>query len=134
MAKVQIQPDCGNAPRKLFLKDLQVAIANGDLSFVTDNIPDKIKWEIVGQKIITGQENYLKALRGTKHWKAKELIIDTIITHGPDASVSGQITTTNNSKFAFCNVYRFKNAGGTFINSFTTFLLNFYLLLQRNSV
>ena len=37
---INVQPDCGNAPRKLFLKDLNVALANGDIEFFTKNIQD----------------------------------------------------------------------------------------------
>ena len=56
-------------------------------------------------------------------WKVNELIIDTIITYGPDASVSGHIITTNNLMFAFCDFYRFKGAGGITIKGITTFLI-----------
>lgn len=124
MAKINIQPDCGNSPRKLFLKDLNVALANGDIEFITKNIQDDITWEIVGHLRLNGKENYLKAIKGHKLWKVKELTIDTIITHGPDASVSGQIIAADNSTFAFCDIYRFKGAGGTIINSIKTFLVS----------
>jgi hypothetical protein len=123
MAKIQIQPDCGNAPRKLFLKELNIAFAEGDTAFIQDAIPEQINWEIVGQKSITGKDNYLKALKGHKLWKVKELIVDTIITHGHDASVSGQITASDKSIYKFCDIYRFKGAGGTTIHSITTFLI-----------
>jgi len=73
MAKINVQPDCGNAPRKLFLKDLNVALANGDIEFFTKNIQDSITWEVVGQSQVTGKENYFKAINGHKLWKVKEL-------------------------------------------------------------
>lgn len=123
MAKIQIQPDCGNAPRKLFLKELNIAFAKGDLDLIKDAIPDHINWDIVGQKSVTGKDGYLNALKGYKLWKVKELIVDTIITHGSDASVSGQIIASDKSIYKFCDIYRFKGAGGTSINSITTFLI-----------
>nr|WP_294794454.1 hypothetical protein [uncultured Mucilaginibacter sp.] len=123
MAKIIVQPDCGNAPRKLFLKDFNSALANGDIDFITANISEKIDWEIVGQSSVTGKQDYLKALHLHQLWKVKELVIDTIITHGPDASVSGQIIAADKSKFAFCDVYKFKGAGGTIINSIRTFII-----------
>ena len=123
MAKIQIQPDCGNAPRKLFLKELHIALAEGDLDFIKDAIPEQINWEIVGQKSISGKDDYLKALKGYKLWKAKELIVDTIITHGPDASVSGEVIASDKSTYKFCDIYRFKGAGGTTINAITSFLI-----------
>jgi|SRR5690606_37105223 len=123
MAKIHMQPDCGNAPRKLFLKDLNVALANGDIDFFTKNIQDNITWEMVGKWQVTGKESYLKSIKEHKLWKVKELTIDTIITHGPDASVSGQIKAADNSVCAFCDIYRFKGTGGTLINSIKTFLI-----------
>jgi hypothetical protein len=96
LAKIEIQPDCGNAPRKAFLKDLHTAIANGDLGYLASIIPEGITREIVGQQRINGKEDYLSEVASHELWKAKELIIDTMITHGPDACVSGHITTADN--------------------------------------
>lgn len=59
MGKISIQTDCGNAPRKLFIKDIYVAFANGNTDFLTNNIPQKIKWEILGRIKVTGQEDYI---------------------------------------------------------------------------
>ena len=123
MAKIKVQPDCGNSPRKLFLKDLNVAFAKGHLNFITDNIPDNILWNIVGQKQISERENYLIELKKASNWKVQELIIETIITHGPDASVSGTIIKSDKKQFAFCDIYRFKGAGGFIINSITSFVI-----------
>ena len=123
MHKIYIQPDCGNSPRKLFLKDLNTALAKGDTHYLNDKISEAIEWEIVGQSKVISKEKYLISIKEYKLWKAKELVIDTIITHGPDASVSGQIIAKDNSKFAFCDIYRFKGAAGTMINSIRTFLI-----------
>jgi hypothetical protein len=123
MPQIKIQPDCGNAPRKVFLKDLYISLAHGDNKILNNNIQDNINWQVTGQPLVTGKVNYLKALDGYQLWKVKEITVDTIITHGPDASVSGQITATDNLKYAFCDIYRFKGAGGTIINSITTFLV-----------
>jgi hypothetical protein len=123
MPKISIQPDCGNAPRKLFLKDLNVALANGDMDFICNIIPETVNWEIIGETKVTGRQDYLQAILKHKLWKVKELTIDTIITHGPDAAVKGSVRTSDNLKFAFCNIYNFKGAGGTIIKSISTFLI-----------
>ena len=123
MAKVNIQPDCGNSSRKIFLKDLYISLANGDIDILNSNVQDNINWQVAGQPQVTGKENYLKELVEHKLWKVKEITVDTIITHGPDASVSGQIKATDNLKYAFCDIYKFKGAGGTTINSILTFLI-----------
>lgn len=123
MTKINVQPDCGNAPRKLYLKDFNVALAKGDIEFFKKNIHENITWELVGASLVKGKENYLKALVQYKLWKVKQLTIDTIITHGPDASVSGRLITADNSQFNYCDIYKFKSAGGTTIHSIKSFLL-----------
>jgi hypothetical protein len=123
MTKINIGTDCGNSPRKIFLKDLMVAMAKGDLNFVSENISENINWEIPGEGNSSGKENYLKKVAEHKIWKVNELVVDAIITHGPDASVSGFIKTNNNSVYSFCNIYKFKSAGGTTINAVKTFLI-----------
>lgn len=123
MAKIDLQIDCGNAPRKLFLKNFNMAIANGNIEFLEEVVPEGINWVIVGKKKVIGKENYLAEIKKHQLWKVKELVVDTIITHGPDASVCGQILTTGNLKFSFSEVYRFKGAGGSTINCITTFVI-----------
>ena len=123
MSKITIEPDCGNSPRKLFLKDLLMAFANGDLEFVTENISEDVRWEISGNKTITGKENYLKELVRQKLWKVKGLVVDKIITHGADASVSGQITIAGKTKLHFCDIYGFKGAGTNTLKSIRSFIV-----------
>jgi hypothetical protein len=123
MANIQIQPDCGNAPRKLFLKELVIAIAEGNIKQVQEVIPEHISWEIVGKRQITGQQQFFNELKSHALFKAKEVIVDTIITHGYDASVSGQITAADKTTYKFCDVLRFKGASGAVISSITTFLI-----------
>src|SRR5690606_7020855 len=105
MANITVSVDCGNSPKKEFLKDYSIAIANGDIDFVTNNISDSIYWEIIGDNTITSKEKFIKAIQEYKLWKVKDLVIDAIITHGTDASVNGRVITTDNLHFAFCNVY-----------------------------
>lgn len=123
MPKIIVQPDCGNAPRKLFLKDFVMAIAEGNMDYLEKNVPEKIIWEIIGSRIMTGKEDFLNKLRNHVARKAKELAIETIITHGPDACVSGKIIRADKSQYGFCDIYRFKGAGGFVLHSITTFLI-----------
>jgi hypothetical protein len=123
MAKIQMPRDCGNAPRKLFLMDFNKAFANGDLDFFQELIPDKITWDVVGRQPITDKESFLKTVKSFKLWKVKELIVETIITHGYEASVSGQVTTKDKSTYKFCHIYRFNKASGVTITSLTTFVM-----------
>jgi hypothetical protein len=124
MTKINVRPDCGNAPRKSFLKEFNTALAKGVIKFLDKAISEDISYEIVGHIKIAGKEKYLNHLPDQIFWKVKELTIDTIITHGADASVSGQIKTKDNQSFKFCDVYRFKSAGGMTILSIDRFLVH----------
>jgi hypothetical protein len=122
MARVTVEPDCSNAPRKLFLKDWYPAMAKSDIGFIGKNIDGKISWRIAGVETVTGSENFFTASQRHHIWNVHELVIDTIITHGPDASVSGRGINRDQSAFLFCDVIRFKGAGGTTIQAISSFI------------
>ena len=48
MTQIIIPSDCGNAPKKNFLKDFYTAWAKDDLDFCKKHLDDHIIWEIVG--------------------------------------------------------------------------------------
>ena|SRR5690606_30714054 len=123
MVKVTVQADCGNAPKKEFLKQFHIALAKGDSNFVIENIMDTINWEIVGNHTITNKVEFEKRALDSPLWNVKELIIDAIITHGNEASANGSVVTTDDSKFAFCNVYKFKGFKGTLLKTIQTYLI-----------
>lgn len=123
MAKITVEANCGNAPKKEFLKNFHRAMANGDLNFVTANISDTFHWEIIGDHIITDKGQFAKAIQAHQFWKVKELIVDAIITHGNEASVNGKVITADDLTFSFCNVYKFKGFKGFVIKKIRTYVI-----------
>ena len=99
--------DCGNAPKKIFLKEFTVAFANNDMVFITENITDSFHWNIIGKKSIQGKEKFVENLKEMKNSKVTELNIRNIITHGNTGSVNGTIILENKKSYAFCDVYNF---------------------------
>src|SRR4051812_3535537 len=55
MVKVNVQPDCGNAPKKIFLRDFMIAFANNDVSFILDSLADDAVWDVVGETTVNGK-------------------------------------------------------------------------------
>ena len=53
-----------------------------------------------------------------------ELVIHSIITHGPEGMVNGVITTGQGGAFAFCDVYRFASASGKKIRSMMSYVVD----------
>lgn len=107
MVQVHCPIDCGNAPRKQVLRDLNIAFAQGDVDAVLDMVRDNIVWNIVGERRIEGIDEMRSALNAMKEVEAKELHIHHIITHGSEAALHGTITMADGSRWAFCDVYVF---------------------------
>lgn len=57
MTKITVIPDCGNAPKKEFLKDFNIAFATGEADFIIQHVSDNIVWSIYGDKDIIGKED-----------------------------------------------------------------------------
>lgn len=78
--KIICPEDCGNAPKKYFLKEVNVAIAKNDLSFIMDNITDDFNWNIIGRKLIQGKESFVETLKQMQNYKVTELQITLLPT------------------------------------------------------
>lgn len=109
--KVVCPVDCGNAPKKILLKELNIAFAVNDLDFISDHIIDDLHWNIIGEKLILGKERLFKHLKQRASGKVLELHISNIITHGNTGSVNGKLVLENKTSYGFCNVYNFTSAG-----------------------
>ena len=76
MIKINIGTDCGNSPKKQFLKEINIAFAKSDSDFLIASVSDKIIWDIIGDRKIEGKENFAEELEKMKSQKASELIIE----------------------------------------------------------
>ena len=123
MTKVILSEDCGNSPKNIFVKDLTVAFAKGDMRFILANVTDDIRWNIVGEKLIQGKENFVKAVEQMKINKVTELIIQHIATHGKAGAVNGSTKLKDGTLQAFCDVYEFKDAKGTRVKEITSYVI-----------
>ncbi|WP_042478931.1 nuclear transport factor 2-like protein [Bacillus ndiopicus] len=108
--KIICPEDCGNAPKKQFLKEFNIAFAKNDLSFVSDNITDDFRWNKIGKEQIQGKESVIEVLKQLQNSKVTELHINKIITHGYDGSVNGAIQLENKQTYSFCHVFTFASS------------------------
>src|SRR5688572_24528441 len=100
MVKITVSADCGNSPRKLFLKDFHIALATGDAALISANLDDNILWQIPGDKDVHGKADVVKVLTQRISENSAELSLSTIITHGTDAAVNGERIFENGKKYA----------------------------------
>ena len=101
MTKITVRPDCGNAPKKDFLKEINIAFAKGNSDFLLERVTDKIVWNIIGDKKLEGKKKVTEVLEKMKTEKASELILDQILTHGKEGAVSGIMKMKNGKKCIF---------------------------------
>lgn len=122
MTRIIIRPDCDNAPKKEFLKEFNIAFAKGDVDFIINNVSDDIHWIIYGDKEIKGKDEFRIEMNIMKDYTADELQIHHILTHGKEASISGEMKMGNRT-YAFCDLYEFTSAGNQKIRGMKTYII-----------
>lgn len=122
MTKINIEADCGNSPKKEFLKNFNVAFATGDAQFIIDHVSDDIQWTMYGDKELKGKKDFAKEINIMKDYVADEVIVHSIVTHGAEAALNGEIKMGGKS-YAFCDVYRFVSAGSTLIKELKSYVI-----------
>lgn len=123
MTKIISNPNCGNSPKMEFLKQFNIAFAQGNVEFLRESVTDEIDWNLVGDRIIEGHTNFIKELEKMKSVKASELIIDQILSHGKGGAANGIIKMQNGKQYAFSDFYIFSDAKGTKIKTITSYVI-----------
>lgn len=127
VVKITCKEDCGNAPKKILLRDFNVAAAKGELSFIGESITEDIIWHLfepAGQKQITGKENVLKEYKDNLVLVPVEFIIETILTHGNAGAVNGMIKAKDGKSYVFSDVYKFtSHAKSVKVKEMTSYII-----------
>lgn len=123
MTKITSNSDCGNSPKMEFLKQFNIAFAQGNVEYLIESVTDEIVWNIVGDSIIEGHTNFIKELEKMKSVKASELIIDQILSHGKRGAANGIIKMQNGKQYAFSDFYVFSGTKGTKIKTITSYVI-----------
>ena len=119
--KIVCPKDCGNAPKKILLRDLTIAFAKNDVSLFVENMKDDIVWDVVGKKLIENKEDFMKSFNKMTVREVSEVHIENIITHGKTCSINGIIKLKDETSIAFCDVYNFTSAGKNTIKKITSY-------------
>ncbi len=122
MTQIVTLPDVKNAPKKEFLRDFNIAFACGNAAFLVDHVSEDIVWQMHGDKTIEGKEAFAKAVDEMKAYVAESLIIRTLLTHGKDAAVNGEICV-NGVVYVFCDVYQFVSAGSQILKRIDSYVI-----------
>ncbi|KGP72399.1 nuclear transport factor 2 family protein [Pontibacillus yanchengensis] len=109
--KIICAEDCGNSPKKEFLKQFTIAFSKGDLSFLEEAISNDIYWNILGNEVIEGKDQFIECCKHMKSDILSEVHMKTIITHGKSGAVEGMFNMKNQKRYAFCDMFQFTGAG-----------------------
>lgn len=123
MTKILCRPNCGNSPKMEFLKEFNIAFAEGNVAFLKRGVTDDIVWNIIGDKKIEGKANFEKVLEELRSMKTSELMIDQILSHGKEGAANGWMTMENGKKYAFSDFYVFQGAKGEKIKALTSYCI-----------
>lgn len=123
MTKIIIGTDCGNSPKREFLKELNIAFVKSNTGFLTECVTDDIIWDIIGHRKINGKEEFFDELEIMKNEEVAELVLNNIITHGKDGAANGIIKMGNGKVYAFSDFYKFNSAKGNKIKSITSYVI-----------
>lgn len=122
--KLNIPQDCGNSPKRELIKDLTIYFASYDLEKVEGFLDENMVWTLVGNQPITGKQKFLSALETMKRNKVLELTIHSVITHGKEAAVHGEMSLENGSILGFSDFYEFTSASGKKVKSIVSFVVD----------
>ena len=81
--------DCGNAPRKMVIRDFLVALYQQDEHDVAEALRDDVGWEMIGCTVLNGFDEVQDWLR--RQPPVAELHIATVLTHGTDCAADGWV-------------------------------------------
>ncbi|MEW8986292.1 MAG: hypothetical protein AB2401_04675, partial [Bacillus sp. (in: firmicutes)] len=99
--KIDCPKDCGNAPKKVILKEITVALATRDYIGLCENMADDIRWKIAGHKSFFGKEALKDALNQNISKVLIQLQIQNIITHGSTGAVNGIFEFDDHSTLSY---------------------------------
>src|SRR5690606_1054033 len=118
--KIEIPKDCGNAPKKEIIAELNIAWAKADVIAITDFFHPEIEWEMVDEhNTIKGISQVTLFLENMKAAPALALHLQTVITHGKYAAARGTLQF-NDQEVRFHDFYEFSSAGSKKITKITS--------------
>lgn len=116
--------DCGNAPKRILLKDLAAAAVQGKTGDMTNFLSDDIVCTVVGHSQINGKDSLFEKVQQISKRQPDRLELNYVITHGKMASVEGRVTYENHNQYNFGLFVTFSSAGKKAkINSITVYLI-----------
>jgi hypothetical protein len=114
MTKIIVGEDCGNSPKNILLQNLTIAFGK---------VTDDFHWNIVGNQLIQGKDDFAKALQRKKTDKVVEMAVHHIATHGKCGAANGTTKLKNGQTLTFCDGYELKDMKGALVKEITSYII-----------
>ncbi|WNM20381.1 nuclear transport factor 2 family protein [Flavobacterium capsici] len=121
--KLNIKPNCANAPKKELVKQLTIAFASYDIPKAMNFMDSNISWTLVGEAPIIGKAQFAEALEKMSDNKAKTLTIESILTHGKEAAVHGEMLMEDGTVFGFSDFYEFNSSKSEMVKTIVSYVV-----------
>lgn len=119
-----VAADCGNAPKRLVLRDYVLAVAERDVDAIAAALADDVVWEIVGRST-TMKDDFASTVDQLFKGAVDTLSIESILTHGKEGCVAGTMVLADGRSIRFCDVYLFNGHSKTAkIKKITSYLID----------
>lgn len=110
--KIVADVDCNNAPKKKYVLDFNIYLAEGNAEIVGQMLADDFEWTIIGKYTFTGKEPLADALANVNPDAVKELRVENALSHGKLCAINGKIIT-DKEQVAFNDIYEFESHSKT---------------------
>lgn len=112
---VVIAADCGNAPKKLLVRDWLIDAAAGDVEGVEARLDQAAHWEDVGAAECRGRSDVAAALVALPGAEVTTFGLHRLLSHGKHVAVDGTFECADGRVARFAHFIEFsghgKNAG-----------------------
>ncbi|MCA1054428.1 hypothetical protein LCM10_05475 [Rossellomorea aquimaris] len=113
--------DCGNSPKRVFLRDFLISMTVNDLSFIEKHLSDSFCWTEAGRNRRETKSGFIEMVE--QQGRVVELGIRGIITHGKEAAVNGIQKFADGRQTNFCHTIEFVSAGKKQIKAITSYII-----------
>lgn len=114
--------------REEFLRKVNTAFVEGDDQFLIDHVSDDFCWVIVGERTLSGKNEFSEALGQMKDTPPIEIDVHNVILDDHSAIVEGVVVGRNRigqkKQFGFCDVYRFSEKEDLKITQMSSYVID----------
>ncbi len=123
MMTISVDEDCGNAPKKQFVRDFLVAVARGDGTAV-GALADSVRWDVAGEQELSGKDEITEILCTLTAAPTSLFRIDNILSHGNRCAADGHFENATGTRVRFSHHFQFtSHAKEAKLSGITSYLI-----------